>query len=67
MHQLIRVGLIGLTLACAGCSAETPGIAPAKDTKQEDEAKMKKMREESMNMNRGAGPSGEQGGEQKTP
>ena len=63
MHRLIRVGLIGLTLAGAGCSSATSEIGAAKDTKQEDEAKMKKMRDESMNMNRGGAPSGEQ----KTP
>ena len=63
MSNLVRACLLGLALIGSGCGG-TSEIGPAKDTKQEDEAGMKKVREESMNRNRG-GESPE--GEQKTP
>lgn len=60
MSQLVRSCLVGMALLGAGCGAGTAEIGPAKDTKQEDETKMKNMREESMNRNRGGQPPAEQ-------
>jgi hypothetical protein len=56
MSRLIRVSLLGAALTIAGCGAETPELAPKKDTQQFDKSEIEKqMQQSAQRNNQGSG------------